>query len=161
VYVYERPTALPRAWIASRVEVMDDAAMLAHIHGPDFDPRTTALLDSPLACENTVTGDAGHVEIVQDEGNRIVAQVVGGGGLLVFSEIDYPGWRAAVDGNAVRLVRADYLLRGLCVPAGAHRVEMVYDPPLVKVGLVVTVLTLLTVVGSGILFAKRRGAGYE
>jgi hypothetical protein len=161
VHVYERPTALPRAWITSRVEVVDDAAMLARVHEPDFDPRTTALVDFPLACESVVTDDAGQVEIVQYEGNRIVAQVVGGGGLLVFSEIDYPGWRATVDGNAVELVRVDYLLRGLCVPAGAHRVEMVYDPPLVKVGLVVTILAFLAIVGSGVSVARCTGGGCE
>jgi hypothetical protein len=161
VHVYERPSALPRAWITSQVEVMDDAAMLARIHEADFDPRTTAIVDSPLACENTVTDDVGQVEIVQYEGNRIVAQVEGGGGLLIFSEIDYPGWRAAVDGDAVGLVRVDYLLRGLCVPAGAHQVEMVYDPPLVKVGLVVTILAFLAIVGSGVFVARGKGAGHE
>jgi hypothetical protein len=157
VHVYERPAALPRAWITSRVEVLDDAAMLARIHESDFDPRTTALLNSPLGCENTVAGEAGQVEIVAYEGNRIVAQVAGGGGLLIFSEVDYPGWRATVDGNVAQLVRADYLLRALCVPAGVHRVELIYDPPLVKAGLVVTVLALLAIIGSGVSVARRRG----
>jgi hypothetical protein len=156
VHVYERPAALPGAWITSRVEVMDDAAMLARIHESDFDPRTTALLGSPLVCESTVAGKMAQVEIVHYEGNHIVAQVTGGGGLLIFSEVDYPGWRATVDGKAAQLVRADYLLRALCVPAGVHRVELVYDPPLVKAGLVVTILALLMIIGSGILVLRRR-----
>ncbi len=154
VWVYERPAALPRAWVAQQVEVMDDAAVLARIHEPDFDPRTTALLDSALECEGTamspappVHGGAGQVEIVRYEGNRIEAQVQGEGGLLIFSEVDYPGWRATVDGNPTPLVRADYLLRALCVPAGEHRVVLAYDPPLLKFGLALTGLALLLIVG--------------
>ena len=108
-------------------------------------------------CENTVAGETGQVEVVEYEGNRIVAQVAGGGGLLIFSEVDYPGWRATVGGKSAQLVRADYLLRALCIPAGVHQVELVYDPPLVKAGLVVTVLALLAIIGSGVFVAGQRG----
>jgi hypothetical protein len=148
VYVYERPSALPRAWIVPQTEVLDDAAALARIHEPDFDPNVTALVDSPLTCEGTDEGEAGEVEIVRDGGNRIKAQVRGGGGLLIFSEVNYPGWRAVVDGEPASLVRANYLLRALCVPAGDHHVELVYDPPLLKVGLLVTAFALVLVVGA-------------
>nr|HID13532.1 hypothetical protein [Anaerolineae bacterium] len=164
VYVYERPAALPRAWVVPQIEVMDNAAMLTRIHEPDFDPRATALVDAALECEGMAVSPAssvhgGEVEIVRYEGNRIEAQVRGGGGLLIFSEVDYPGWRATVDGNPARLVRADYLLRALCVPAGEHRVVLVYDPPLLKLGLAITVLTLLSVVGVAIWGRQRpRGA---
>ncbi|MDY7078654.1 MAG: YfhO family protein [Chloroflexota bacterium] len=163
VYVYERSNALPRAWIVSQVEVMDDAAMLTRIHEPDFDPRTTALVNSPLECAGTavspappVHGSGGQVEIVRYDGNRIEAQVRGGGGLLIFSEVDYPGWQATVDGDAAQLVRADYLLRAFCVPAGEHRVVLVYDPPLLKIGLAITGLTLLLIL-SVIWNARPRG----
>jgi hypothetical protein len=144
VWVYERPGALPPAWVVPQVEVMGDAAALARVHEPDFDPRAVALVDSPLACEGDGTGEVG---IVHYEGSRIEAQVSGGGGLLVFSEVDYPGWQATVDGSSALLVRADYVLRAVCVPAGEHQVILVYDPPLLKIGLAVTGLTLLLVVG--------------
>jgi hypothetical protein len=159
VWVYERPAALPRAWVVSRVEVLDDAAMLTRIHEPDFDPRTTALVNSVLECTGTPVEETGEVEFVYDGGNRIEAQVRGGGGLLIFSEVDYPGWRATMDGHPTRLVRADYLLRALCVPAGEHRVVMVYDSPLLKPGLVITGLTLLLIVGVAVWSARRRGGG--
>ncbi|MBN1813878.1 MAG: YfhO family protein [Anaerolineae bacterium] len=152
VWVYERPRALPRAWVVPQVAVMDDAAVLARIHEPDFDPRAVALVDAPLACE----GEGGEVEIVRYEGNRIEVQVSGGGGLLIFSEVDYPGWRAEVDGRPAQLVRADYVLRAVCVPAGEHRVVLVYDPPLLKIGLAVTGLTLLLILGTAVWPLLRR-----
>ena len=147
----------PQAWVVPHTEVADDTSMLARIHDPAFDPRTTALVDSPLACEGAAEGEPGQVEILRDGGNRIEAQVQGGGGLLVFSEVDYPGWRATVDGNPARLVRADYLLRALCVPAGEHQVVLVYAPPLPKIGLAITGLTLLSIVGIAVWTSRRRG----
>ena len=156
VYVYERPAVLPRAWIVPQIEVLyDTAATLARIHDPEFDPRTTALVDSAIECAH---GSEGEVEIVRYEGNRIEAQVRGGGGLLIFSEVDYPGWQATVDGNPAQLVRADYLLRALCVPAGEHQVTLVYDPPLLKVGLAITALTLLFIIAIAVwqLFTSPR-----
>jgi hypothetical protein len=156
VYVYERPAVLPRAWIVPQIEVLyDTAATLARIHDPDFDPRTTGLVNSALECEGTVVGEAGEVEIVRYEGNRIEAQVRGGGGLLIFSEVDYPGWQATVDDDPAQLVRADYLLRALCVPAGEHQVTLVYDPPLLKVGLAITALTLLFIVAVAVWAARQ------
>jgi hypothetical protein len=157
VWVYERPAALPRAWVVSQIEVMDEAAMLTRVHEPDFDPRTTALLDAPVECIGTTTNPEDQVEIVRYEGNRIEAQVQGGGGLLIFSDVEYPGWRATVDDNPAQLLRADYLLRALCVPAGEHRVVLVYDPPLLKWGLAITGLTLSWIVGVVVWGARRRG----
>ena len=157
VYVYERPTALPQAWVVPQIEVIDDAAMLARIHEPDFDPRTTALVDAVLECDSPAEEKAGEVEILHYEGNQIEARVRGGGGLLIFSEVDYPGWQATVDGNPARLVRTNYLLRALCVPAGEHRVVLVYDPVLLKPGLVITGLALLLIIGAAICTMRPRG----
>jgi hypothetical protein len=157
VQVYERQNALPRAWVAPHIEVMDDRAVLARVHEPDFVPLTHALL-SPAAsrtaeCDafaNSGVAGESRVEIVHYEGNFIEAQVRGEGGVLIFSEVHYPGWKATVDGKQAQLVRADYLLRGLCVPAGEHRVELVYDPPLLKLGFAVSGLALLSIAGAAV-----------
>ena len=153
VWVYERPNALPPAWIVPQVEVLDDAGILARIHELDFDPRAGALVESSLACAGDGTGE---VETLSRGINRVEAQVQGGGGLLVFSEVYYPGWRAEVDGRPAPLARADYVLRAVCVPAGAHRVVLAYDPPLPKVGLAITGLTLLSVIGIAVWQLLRR-----
>ncbi|HEY9282462.1 MAG TPA: YfhO family protein, partial [Pyrinomonadaceae bacterium] len=63
--------------------------------------------------------------------------------VLVVSENFYPGWEATVDGERAPIMRADYLLRAVAVPAGRHRVEMRYRPAAARRGALVSSLTLL------------------
>ena len=54
-------------------------------------------------------------------------------GLIIFSEIFYPkGWKAYINGEEVTIERFNYILRGLEVPKGKHRLEFVFDPTIVK-----------------------------
>lgn len=59
-------------------------------------------------------------------------------GLLVVSDLFYPGWKVYVDGEKADIVRTDDILRGVYVKEGSHSVTLVYEPDAVKVGLVVS-----------------------
>ena len=50
------------------------------------------------------------------------------GGIVVFSEIYYPGWTAAIDGKPAEVGRVNYVLRALQMPAGNHKVELMFYP---------------------------------
>ena len=76
-------------------------------------------------------------------------------GLLVLSEAWFPGWVASVDGAPAEILRADYVLRGVALGAGSHRVRFDYRPRSVKIG---AGLTLLGVCGVlGLVVNDRRG----
>ena len=52
--------------------------------------------------------------------------------MAVFSEIYYPGWTAKIDGVPADILRANYVLRAMAIPAGKHVIEMTFDPASVK-----------------------------
>ena len=64
----------------------------------------------------------------------------------MLSENQYPGWRAYLDGQSVGVLRVDYALRGVAVPAGAHEVRFVYVPKSVIIGLLVSAFAALALI---------------
>ena len=79
-----------------------------------------------------------------------------GNSILVLSENDYPGWRVYVDGQSANVVRVNYALRGVVVPAGDHQVSFVYRPWSVMGGLLLSLLT-----GAGLIaLSRRKSAGF-
>ncbi|MCS6903781.1 MAG: YfhO family protein [Bacteroidia bacterium] len=79
---------------------------------------------------------------------------------VVFSEVYYPkGWKAFIDGRETYIFHTNYVLRGLVIPAGKHKVEFKYDPQVLKqskiISQVASVLLLLTLAGA-IFFEIRK-----
>jgi uncharacterized membrane protein YfhO len=69
----------------------------------------------------------------------------GTGGFLVSSEVNYPGWRATVDGNAARIVQTNAAFRGVELPSGAHRIEFRFFPSILWQGLAISVTAVSVV----------------
>lgn len=64
------------------------------------------------------------------------------GGLAVFSEVYYPaGWNAYIDGNKSDIIKANYFMRSLVIPAGKHTVKLVFEPQTVKRGISISYLS--------------------
>ncbi len=158
-YLHRLSDPPPLAWLVRQVEVLPEAdARLARLADPAFDPRRVAVLEEapPLA----LAGEAppsDKVRMVERVPGRMVLEVeVATDGLLVLSEIWYPGWRVRIDGMPATLLRADHALMAVPVPAGHHRVELHFDPMSVKLGVAVTGLTLL-VAGALLVVSTRPG----
>ncbi|MEA2524321.1 MAG: hypothetical protein QOF73_1548 [Thermomicrobiales bacterium] len=140
VRVLERPSALPRAWIVhDAVEVDRDESLDLLLLG-GFDPRTTALLegDLPSLAEPVdASRDTATMTRYEDDTIRLDAQT-DADGLLVLSEVYAEGWRAYVDGEPVPVYVANHVLRAVPLPAGAHVVELRYEPTSLRIGLLMT-----------------------
>jgi hypothetical protein len=76
-------------------------------------------------------------------------------GWLVMADIWYPGWEALVDGKQAPISRADYLLRGVYLEKGEHKVEFVYRPIWFTIGIFLSIAGW-TIMLLSILFLKIR-----
>jgi hypothetical protein len=143
VQVYRVGDPLPRAWLVHRTAIADDDQAFDLLNAEDFDPRTVAVLPpgqgQPPALESDQSGSP--AQVVQVAPGRLVLDVSSPEeGVLVVSQPFYPGWRAAVDGKWVPLYRVDYLLQGVALGPGSHRVELSYHLSLLPAILSLVVL---------------------
>jgi hypothetical protein len=141
--VYENKNALPRAFLVPQAQpAADHAAAWAAIHAAGFDPRVTAVVEGASSLR---AGGKGQVAEIRYQANRLTMQVTADApAFVVISQMWYPGWQAWVDGvPAGPVLRTNYLFQGISVPAGAHRVELRFEPPLWRVGWFLTAAGLI------------------
>jgi len=153
--VYEEAEALPRAWIVHRtvVEPSPERASAA-LGTPEFDAARTAIVDSTVALDPPVHDASETVNLSVFEPHRLELEVdASSKGLLVLSEMFYPGWYATVNGRPAHIYRADAGLRGIAVEAGQNRVVWRYRPLTVYLG---GALTLLAFGGTAAAFLLMR-----
>ena len=142
--------ALPRAWLVGAAQMADDQTTLNALKSDSFDPRAVAYVADGLPFP--VQGGTGEVAFTAREPERIVLSVnAPADTLLVLSEVYYPGWRATIDGVPAPILRADYALRAVPVRAGAHQIEIIFDPWSVKIGIAVTTITIILVLTTVLL----------
>ena len=78
---------------------------------------------------------------------------------LMVSENYYPGWRATVDGKPAAVDRADYVLMGVGLTAGARKVELTFHSDTYDRGRMITIIAvvlMLLALGAGIVPTLRR-----
>ncbi|HEV2881437.1 MAG TPA: YfhO family protein [Pyrinomonadaceae bacterium] len=167
VVVLDNARTLPRAWLAAEAEAVDGEEALRRIQGDGaktFDPRRTALLEvAPSELPALPGGELGAesgAAVVSYAADRISIETrADKPSVLVVSEIFYPGWEATVDGQPAPLRLTDYLLRGVYVEAGSHRVEMRYRSPALRYGALISLSTLLLLCVLGVLSVRLKRAG--
>jgi hypothetical protein len=156
--IYRNKQALPRAWVVHQIQSVpvDDLEAAAHILSqPAFDPAQMAVIEGSLPARlhppagiDTVTFD--HYS---PNRSKLTANLASSS-LLVFSDIYYPGWKVYVDGSPQPLMAANLIMRGVPVPAGRHTVEFVYDPFSFKLGVGISVATLV-ILGLALVVAPK------
>ena len=159
----QNPYAYGNAWFVDKLNYVNNANDEIAAVGK-LDLRHQAVADAKFKeqlGEAAVQDTASVVTITSYEPNRLTYDVNSGkGGVLVFSEIYYPGWEAKVDGQPVELGRVDYILRALNVQPGKHQVELSFFPKSVNltetIAYIAYVLLILLVAAGVFLEWKRR-----
>lgn len=135
----------PRAYVAHAARIVEDEAQLLEAlataeHGEEV------LLAEKIPFEPPGRAGEDRVLWVADRPNEVVVDAtLESPGFLVLSDSYYPGWKVYVDGREERLLRANYLLRAVQLPAGQHRVRFAYEPSSVTIGLAFSLVGLALV----------------
>ncbi len=133
-WIYRNEHVLPRAFVVST---------------PAATSKTDVHLENPL--------NPRPAQIAVYTPNRIAVEAdLEAAGLLVLSEVWYPGWRALADGQEIPIQRVEGTLRGVSLERGAHTVEFRYTPWTVWVGLGLSASTALALLGYAAYRVGRR-----
>jgi hypothetical protein len=160
--VIENPDALPRATLVTRYRVAaSPRAILDSIAaGREDSARLTWLEHDPGLTLGP--GDGGRATITRYRLNDVTVDVdAPAPALLRLADLWYPDWKAAVDGRPAEILRADYLLRAVPVPAGRHQVEFRFESKSVKTGFLLSIVSAalaLALIAAGVVFARRKAA---
>lgn len=165
--VQQNPNACGNAWFVNKVKVVENAdqEMLslnaenlgdtAQIANP-FRPKEEAVVQQKYWNSTTVNYDkdsSSHISLTQYGLNDLSFESNNAhDGFAVFADIYYPyGWKAYIDGKEAPIVKTDYVLRGLNIPAGKHKIKFEFRPQTYlkwgKVSLVSSILILLVLIG--------------
>lgn len=129
----ENPYTFGNAWFIDKIQYVNNANEEIDAIG-QVDLQQTAIVDSKFkeALKGVNEGykdSLSTIRLTSYEPNQLVYETsLPQDGIVVFSEIYYPGWTATIDGKPADIARADYILRAMNVPAGKHTIEMRFDP---------------------------------
>jgi hypothetical protein len=164
--VYENLFTLPRATLVDRFQVVSpDTAILDSVAVGRSDSQTLTYLTAPPP--GGPLGPVGNSQatIVSYRLNDVTVDTQADGpALLRLADLWYPDWSATVDGKPAPVLRADYLLRAVPVPAGKHRVVFTYRSAAVRTGMMLSVacaLVALVLIGVGLWKRPRSGLPQE
>lgn len=161
---YEHRPRLPEAFVVGAVQRASRQSVLDAVQGrDDFDPSRVALVERgcrPCAAMDR-PGRAGTASLTRPDTQGIEVDVrAERPGLLVVSEAWFPGWSATVDGEPAPVLRADGLVLGVPVEAGASDVVLRYRAPGLRLGALVSAGTAIVLAAAHLLARRRRRAPY-
>jgi hypothetical protein len=126
--------ALPRAKLYSQWQVSaSDDATLKRLADPAFDPEQAVLVAENIAAlpAAATNAAAGTVEFLDYTPGRFELRTrAAAPSVLLLNDRYDPGWEVTVDGKPAPLLRCNFVMRGVQVPAGEHKVAFHFHPDL-------------------------------
>ena len=149
-HVYENRQAMSRAWLVPEVVSAEPKQVLEAIQssrlpdGRPYEPTQVALVEAPLNFNAKNPDVAATAQVLSLSNTHVEVQTDStSAAFLVLSDVYYPGWRATIDGKPTPIFQTNYVLRGVQVPAGNHRVTFEFNPVSFHIGLGVSSASLV------------------
>ncbi|MFZ2431297.1 MAG: YfhO family protein, partial [Lutibacter sp.] len=161
--VQQNPNPNGNAWLVNTIKIVDNAneEILAL---DSLKTKTEAVIDKRFVAEgfnaNYPKDSTATIQLTSYALNNLVYDFNSNANqFAVFSEIYYKdGWNAYIDGNLTPHYRVNYVLRGMEIPKGKHKIEFKFEPTVVKKGTTIALISygLLLVIFAGWIFIERR-----
>ena len=151
--VYRNTGAFPRFGLYYEAqEVKSDEEALDNIANGSIDFRKIILLEEKLPILEPGTGSA---KLINSTVNSLSFETkTNTPALFYISDTYFPGWEAKVNGKTQKIYRANYNFRAVLVPEGDSTVEFMYAPSSFRLGVVISVVSLLLVAGLSLFQSK-------
>jgi hypothetical protein len=159
IKIYKNPESFSRAFLVHQVETVPngpEALERVMALGPEL--KHIAVLETPPGSFSNMSamgkgeGTGDRVQIIAYTARQVDIEVeTSSPGVLVLGDTYFPGWKAEINGREVPVFRANYLLRGIVVDSGRHRVRFFYHPLSFHIGFGLTVIA-----GAVILWCLKR-----
>lgn len=141
--VYKMPNAFPRAWVVHQLVAAPSHAS-AFKQLDQVDLHRTAIVETRLPQPLVTASSPDSVTFASYDADNISLDVTASSsGLLVLSEMYYPGWRATINGKPSLIYPVDGALRGIPVSPGANHIELDYAPASFRIGAALSLFTLI------------------
>ncbi len=157
IRVFRVEDPLPRSYVTEGVRVVADDQALATLLDPRFDFRREVLVTEGLPPRRPEGESPGESRVVSFLPDRVEIEVTAHrAAVVVLLDSFDPGWRAWIDGEPARILRANVAFRAIPVPPGRHRVEMRYRPRGLFLGIAVSALTAVIALAAAAVLARGR-----
>lgn len=167
----QNPYTYGNAWMIDKISYVKNANEEMDAIGK-IDLRHEAIADEKykeVLGNAAEQGETSVARITAYDINKLAYEVTTDkGGILVFSEIYYPGWTATVDGEPVDVGRVNYLLRAINIKPGTHKVELSFFPKSVDntetaayIAIAILLMALLSALGRYIMANRKKETSKE
>lgn len=146
--LYVNPEALGNAWAVDSLLVLDNPdELLNKLKDTDISKIALGLKNSTPKDLPKIfdSKDLIEIEKVKNSSAHLTYNYNAlSDQLIVFSEIYYPsGWEVFVDGDKSNFFDVNYLLRGMLIPKGKHKIEFYFSPKIVNTGINIRIITII------------------
>jgi uncharacterized membrane protein YfhO len=147
LYVYKNNNSLPRAYLVNEVAYIEDEDEILNFMSAG-DIYTRAYVEEPLnhqfQSRERVSDKYTEVSTFNDSGDTIEIKVdIMRDMFLVLTDNYFEGWRAYINDEETKIYKTNYLFKGIMVPSGEHTITFIYEPKGYRIGIVITVISLI------------------
>jgi hypothetical protein len=144
INLYQNSEVNPRAFIPNGYKIATTVSEFRSLLENGTDISKTVALEQEIDLPNNQTGNRGSAQIIEDNNNIVKINVnLNEKSLVVLSDSYYPGWKAYVDGQETKIYPTNVNSRSVIVPTGQHNIIYKYDSQTIKIGTLVTVISLI------------------